>query len=253
MSIYVWTSEIKNVYVWTTPVKRVYVGTSLVRPIPYTPNSNTLLYLPFDWDLSNSQWKSITWTWISYESIGIKKSVKLTDVSWYITWPWNLMSSVWTWDFTVSFWVKPTNWGNAMVFGNWYEANPYPSVDILFLFGTAFWQTNKVINLFQTSSWVHQLISSTSSATSLVWNWHHIVSVRRSWVVYFYIDNVLQWQYSRWTSLSNSNYLRILNRPWWQNWTNTWALMDELIVENKWWTDTDISNYYSVAQQFYTS
>jgi len=233
-------------------VKKIYQWTNLVRPRPYTPNSNTLLYLPFDWNLNNDQWKTITWSWIAYEDWWVNKVVKLTSTSGSITWPWNLMSSVWTWDFTVSFWIKPTNWGNAMAFGNWYEANPYPSVDIFFLFWTAFWKSNKVINIFEASSWAYKLIASTMSASSLVWSWHHIVSVRKSWVVYFYIDNVLQWQYSWSGTLANFNYLRILNREWWQSWTNTWALMDELIVENKWWTATDVSNYYSVAQQFYS-
>jgi hypothetical protein len=140
-----------------------------------------------------------------------------------------------------------------LTFGNWYEADPYPSVDICFIFGTAFKQTNKVINLFESTWWTTKSIISTMSATSLVWNWHHIVSVRRSWVVYFYIDNVLQWQYSWGTSLANNNYLRILNRAWWQSWSNAWVLMDELIVEKAGWTVNDISNYYNLTKSNFLS
>jgi hypothetical protein len=140
-----------------------------------------------------------------------------------------------------------------LTFGNWYEADPYPSVDIFFIFGTAFKQTNKVINLFESTWWTTKSIISTMSATSLVWNWHHIVSVRRSWVVYFYIDNVLQWQYSWGTSLANNNYLRILNRAWWQSWSNAWVLMDELIVEKAGWTVNDISNYYNLTKSNFLS
>ena len=235
-------------------IKRIYVGEFLVYPRPYTPNSNTLLYLPFDWNLNNNQWKTITWSWIAYQKWWVNKVVNLTSTSGSITWPWNLMSSVWTGDYAVSLWVKPTNWGNPLVFGNWYEWWTYPWAEIFFIFGTAFWVTNKVIALFEAPTWTQKKITSSMSATSLVWSWHNIVLTRISGVVYLYIDNVLQWQYSRWTSLANNNYLIILNR--WgsgQSWTNTWALMDELIVENKWWTATDVSNYYSVAQQFYTS
>ena len=53
MSIYVWTSEIKNVYIWTTPVKEVYVWTTKVRPSEITetytisnvPNNNSNVYV----------------------------------------------------------------------------------------------------------------------------------------------------------------------------------------------------------------
>lgn len=231
-------------------IKRIYQWENLVYPRSYTPNSNTLLYLPFDWNLNNDQWKTITWSWIAYEKWWVNKVVKLTDTSGSITWPWNLMSSVWTGDYAVSLWIKPTNWGNPKVFGNWYESWVYPWVEIYFIFWTAFSVTNKVIARFADSN----NIPSTMNATTLVWSWHNIVVTRISWTNYLYIDNVLQWQLSWWASLANSNYLIILNR--WgtgQSWTNTWALMDELIVENKWWTATDVSNYYSVAQQFYTS
>lgn len=227
-------------------LKNAYIGEF----VPYTPNANTLLYLPFNWDLSNSQWKSITWTWISYESTGINKSVNLTSTSGSITWPWNLMSSVWTGDYAVSLRVKPTNWGNPLVFGNWYEGWTYPWVWLYFIFWTAFSVTNKVLASFEGSN----KIASTMDATTLVWSWHNIVVTRRSWINYLYIDNVLQWQISWWTSLANSNYLIILNR-WgtWQSWTNTWALMDELVVEKAWWSVNDISNYYNLTKSNFLS
>lgn len=234
-----------NVYVWTDSLKNAYIGEF----VPYTPNANTLLYLPFNWDLSNSQWKTITWSWISYESTGINKSVKLTDVSWVINWPWNLMSSVWTWDYTVSLRVKPTNWGNAMVFGNWYNTSPYAWIELFFIFWTAFSVTNKVVVYLE--SW--KTISSQTSCTSLVWSWHNLVVTRRSWVIYLYIDNSLEWQLSYWTTMANCNTQYILNRPWWQNWSNTWALMDELIVEKAWWTVSDISNYYNLTKSNFLS
>jgi hypothetical protein len=119
---------------------------------------------------------------------------------------------------------------------------------LFFVFWAAFNVKNKVILSFE---WWDICIVSTMDATTLVWSWHNIVATRISWINYLYIDNVLQWQKSWWTSLSNFNSLRILNRVWWQSWSNTWALMDELIVEKAWWTAQEISDYYNQTKSNY--
>lgn len=144
MSIYVGTSEIKNVYVGTTPVKEIFVWTTKVRPAGWQPWTNTLAYYPltaattvYDQSWNNrtlsKSWTVTFWTygWVScayvnngelmYQQSNIVSSSTPRTVSWWyyqyqttsadnatIFWFWE--SNMWGWGWQIAYWrTRPSS------------------------------------------------------------------------------------------------------------------------------------------------
>lgn len=218
----------------------------------WQPGENTLLYMEFNWDLSDSSGNSnqMTWSWIDYETIGSKKCVKLTSISGWISWPWNLMASVWTGDFATAFWFYPvgsSDW--PVMFANAQSSSPRSWCQMFICYDSR-WSLNNQVSYHMTQVW-HW---SSMSATSLNNSWHHFVFTRISGICYWYID----WQeaFTSWADNSNLswvNSLYILNRSNQsdQQRDNPWAKMSELIVESAWWTAQEISDYYNLTKSNY--
>lgn len=235
--------ELKNWFIWE------YVE-------PRTPWANTLLYMEFNDNLSDSSGKgvSITWSWIGYETIGTKKCVKLTSTSWEITWPWNLMSPVGTWDFAVSFWIKPVTSNNEpCVFQACNTASPRDWCFMFMWFNSSGVTADRVLFWVEESSRTQKATTSVT-CTSLIGTWHHFLFTRKDGVCYWFIDGTsVLTPYSNSITLANVGYQRILNRASnaYQCWQNTWACMSELIVEKQWWTERKIQNYYNSTKSNY--
>ena len=212
----------------------------------WKPWENTLLYMEFNNNLSDSSWKwvSMSWSDIWYGTIGDKKYVELTSNSWGITWPWNLMASCWTGDFAVSLWLYAvTTSKTPIIFSNRYEGSPYPWCQMFFR-----WDWNYLWFFTQNTH------TSNNVSSTLVGGWHHLVFTRLNWTCNWYVDGV-SWFTPRADSatLANNNTLRVLNRPEnsWQSWGNTWAKMSELIVEAQWWTSSETQKYYNSIKSNY--
>ena len=222
-------------------------------PTPWTPWADTLLYLKFNNNLNDDSGKgnTITWSWIGYTTLyGNVKCVELTSTTWWINWPWDLMSGIWTGDFVVSFWINPiTSNNNPLMFANWYEWSPRPWVQMFMMYRNG-WGLSNQVSYHMTQVWHWSSIS----ATSLSGTWHNLVFTRISWVCYWYID----WQekFTSWsdsTDLSRVNILKILNRADFseQKWNSTGVKMSELIVEEKWWSGQESLDYYNQTKWNY--
>ena len=230
--------ELKNWFIWE------YIE-------PRTPWANTLLYMQFNDNLNDDSWNNNTMTgsWIGYETVSWNlKCVKTTSINWTITWPWNLMSSVWTWDFTITFYLNPvTSPQVPLMFGNRLETDPRPWV-LMFMVFDGYNMSNKVWFFTTTTHF------SSTSASSLVGGWHLFTFTRVSGVCHGYIDWVEDFtSWSDWTDLTNVDSLIVLSRNN-QSDQKRWsagAKMSELIVEKQWWTATEVSNYYNKTKSNY--
>jgi len=241
MNVYLYQNNTEKI------LKNAYIGEV------WTPTSNTLLYMEFNNNLNDSSWKwvSISWSGIWYEDIWNKKCVKLTSLTGEITWPWNLMAPVWTWDFAVSFYIKPVTSNNVpSVFQSCNTASPRNWCFMFMWFNPSNFTKDRV------AFYVNDSNKSTTSVTctSLVWSWHHFLFTRYNWVCYWYIDGVsVLTPYSDSTSFLNVWYQWILNRAWSndQKWQNTWCCMSELIVEKQWWDSSKAIQYFDITKSNY--
>lgn len=217
----------------------------------WQPWENTLLYMEFNDNLDDETGNNtMTGSWIDYEIIWNKKCVRLTSISGWISWPWNLMSSVGTWDFTTAFWFYPvgsSDW--PVMFANAKSTSPRNWCQLFMCYDSRRWLNNQVsYHMTQTWHW------SSMSATSLNNSWHHFVFTRINGICYWYID----WQeaFTSWSdnsTLSDVNSLYILNRADQsdQQRDSAWVKMSELIVEKQWWTAEEITAYYNLTKSNY--
>ena len=219
--------ELKNAYIWEV----------------WTPWSNTLLYLPLENNTDDKSWNnvSVSSAWISYWTAWNKNYAQRTGTaSWtYITPSTSILSSIGTWDFTVSFFVypvSPVSWQKAMI--AWYRNqndSSYPWIQILFTSDNKFF--------FQLNNSTQMTTSGTFSKNQ----WHYITITRRSNSVVCYVN----WQQtnSAGTSinLGSATNWYILNRSNYTNqaWNETWARISEVIYEKAWWTQDYVVNYYN--------
>jgi len=133
MSIYTWTSEIKNIYVWTTPAKAVYVWTTKVRPswwkFSYDFRGKTISQLTADWFIvwswwsCDSEWFYTYSNWSSYTDFNIpfnlKKANKITLSTQFKTSSWYWHSIYLLDSQTANFWwFYNQNWWSYVIQGS---------------------------------------------------------------------------------------------------------------------------------------
>ena len=203
------------------------------------PGANTFLYYSFDnQNLNDDSWNNRNWTWYSWAWS------YTTWIKWYWAnnWDrWIKMPSFPTWDFTLSFWVKPTN--NSLSIQTMFWSYDWSS---------SWWYIH--IHMYNNSySWISVWFSNdgTYNASESItrWDWNHIVFTR-SWSTCKLYKNktlILTHTYSS-ALVANANWL-----IW--NWYNTdrhvtW-IFDEIIVETRWWTQEEIDNYYDNIKSLY--
>lgn len=245
MAICIWSNEISWIYYWDTN---------------WTPDpTRTLLYLKFNNNLNDDSWNnvSVTWAWIWYGTIGNNHYVEMTSSGsgCSITPPPSIANVIWTWDYTVSFWIYSvpstyySTWEWAMAFGVWYDwANPRPWI-YLFIHQKINSGTDK-INAMEAELVDHPF---TTSASTLNNSWHNIVITRDSWVVKGYLDGVQEMSATQTRSFNNCDTFFILNRSnfSWQQWKQTWAKMSEVIFEKVKRTSDDVNSYYNNTKSNY--
>jgi len=197
MSIYVWTSKIKNVYIWTTPVKEVYVWTTKVRP--------TILEYDFTtsdwwWETSNSdvvRWSK--WFYINNSS---------TFIDRYISAPNNLFS-LWVPKKIILVYSKSmtSTWTGIWYSGWTYEYDvPRDRNNLNYLAIVVKWTpTNYSLgaNPTWTVTWELDIDSSTTN-----WTVTHKITwcstvTETSWVLkYIFTNNALKIRLVHWTDTS---------------------------------------------------
>jgi hypothetical protein len=226
MSIYTWTSEIKNIYVWTTPAKAVYVWTTKVRPSWWTPWSNTVLYYPFKDDILDKAWWtsiSVSWTkkniWYQFSTTGIV-NLNNSDV-------WCKFISVWA----------ELNWKASW---NYHVQSPCTNYWIILYNYYSYWspQYQKKYQAYTNSSTI-----VSSNEYSLTDNqWYHLAYWWDGSKVYWYINWSKIWEYTT-SSIYYYNKVQLLREM-----TITYS---ELIWETEMWSWDKILSYYNSTKSNY--
>ena len=204
----------------------------IYKDITWHPGADTFLYYSFDnQNLNDDSWNNRNWTWYSWAW----SYTTWVKSYWANNWNrWIAIPSFIAWDFTLSIWVKPTN--------NWLSIQTlFWSID----WTSTYWRIHlHMYNSWQSniSLWLSQ-DGTYSASQAITWNeWNHIVLTKISWVFRLYKNKNLIL-----THTYNYN-----NQTWWTwtiwNWYKedrhvTWIL-DEVILETRWWTQEEINDYY---------
>lgn len=224
-------TEPKAIKIWSTDIKKVMLWSTQIRPTWWTPWANTMIYYEFDWNLNDSSWNNRNWMggwtityWTNYADL----------TSWKIAVP-NLTLPVWC---TISFWFKcnSTSW-------QWM-------VDMINN------SQNKIVYRLQMST---NKFNATSDFPSYQWwanlwpydtSWHHSVAVFGTDNIRYYYDNTLIATHTKWSGsvTTGGNYI---GAGWNGTWVNPWLYAWYFIVEDKWWTAQEISDYYNLTKWNY--
>jgi len=205
--------------------------------------SRTLLYLKLENNVTDSSWNSVSVSssWISYWTAGDKYYAQLTSTTGYIRPTATLAQQIWTWDFTVSFFmylVSNSTWEASWMFWDWYDSwSPRPWICIRCYTDWDF-------------AWMDDWNGANQVKVPCSKNtWHYQTYVRKNWVCYCYLDGAFIWQHNHSWNLASPwvNKFYILNRSDYspQRWSSTWARISEVIFENVAWTADDVQNYYN--------
>lgn len=100
------------------------------------------------------------------------------------------------------------------------------------------WKTS--FNIF--SWWDNQILETTAHNKN---QWYRYVCILTWWVQYLYRDWVLQWSQACGNIWNISNWL-----DFWTNSNTSWFqwLIDEIIIENRWWTVQEVIKDYTYSQ-----
>lgn len=230
---------------------------------PYTPDSDTLAYWKFDWDLKDSSWK-----WYNLTSSGAWSFTYWTTSWWgkYVqtnyraysneisNFPFN--SAHWT----VSFWMSFTN--NTKWYWGTQSSYTYTWATVFDLMNTSNWWTLVRPTLSWMSSWwswwqywfnfLNIQANTNRYQPSTSDTWHYYTLTLNSWTAKLYRD---------WSLVSTDSYTAgssfkfILNTvTWWSSYYNNYSSVDklsELIIDNKVWSESNISDFYNYTKNLY--
>lgn len=213
-----------NVYIWTSgELKNAYIGEV------WTPWANTLAYYPLTATTTTNDMKG-SWTLYNLENYNNVAFWTYAGVS-CASFTWNNMilyytefPARWTWDTTMSCWMYTTSNNQQYVMTYWFEAS------------TAL--------VMQIRNWY---IDPNIAPVSLN-NWHNIVYSVTNSNLKMYVDGTQVYNASYPVSMTKSIWL------WRQTFTETnnylWYL-SEVIIESKWWTQSEVTSYYNSTKANY--
>lgn len=225
-------------------IKKNYVGTQQVRPSGWTPNENTLLYLPLQSDVVDKSWKTgrtFTTSWLSYTTVGGVPSVHVWTTWWiYLTAPNPLASSsIDKTKQTISICYYVTSQTSSTRRSLFEFAKYWEEYFSLVL------KENTTILQYSGGTWV-------GSWTTIVANqWNNVVVTSDTTTRNIYINWQLAWSWSPWSNpprwswnnTSEEAQWILTVRGWWYNQSLNWNAR-ELIMEDKLWSAEDVSKYY---------
>lgn len=199
----------------------------------WQPWANTLAYYQFNDDLTDSSWNWNNFSWTPY---------------WYDTWiEWDALQNYTPWgavDLTAN--VAPLWWAFALAF--WISLNNSQTLQRIFTFGSS--NSTDIQFEFYNAFSGFQIYNNGNSARLAfpftqpsVWDWHSFVI---TW------DGVNQIEvYIDWTQVSpyvsyNPTFWYPLNsniRIWVYGYGSYDNSIDELVIEDKHWSQTDVDAY----------
>ena len=206
------------------------------------PWTNTLLYLPLNWDLVDKSSNQNNWTWWwtgAYSDIipwSSKKCAYFNSNS-YIT--LTTQPVVWNPTFTHSCWFKTNSEWIWFMHDFWYDN--YWKRSTLCIF----YVNNK--RPLQDTYWTDIYLWSATDSSK--WNtWLHLVyTYNWSWTHKFYINWTLYWSWSWNLTINSWNHKEI----WRRNQSVSWYMMSECIIEDKVRTDDEIQAYFNKTKSKY--
>lgn len=243
-----------------TELKNAYIG----EYHEWKPDSSrTLYYYEFEQNMNDSSgnWNNMSSS-SNYSYVEVWWQYVVQD-SWSINlnMPYNSMNTIWTWDFTISFWlypIVPTNVSNRQpIILAWnYGTFPYPWPNIFFDY-YGYWD-DYASNPDKKIVWRMERSSDNEAVwwvcSSLINGWHNLVMSRISGVVKCYVDSEQVCQFNSSVNINNTNksYFIWAASNWSPQWWGTsWAKWDKLIVENVWWSDDQVWVYFNQTKAIY--
>ena len=223
------------------------------------PWENTIAYYPLDsesalldksWNWYNSNWSSNIW----YETLSSWISVvKLTWSDSWISVPWYMFDQVWTWDFTISYWLKPVWnwwWSEALTFCQWKDVSPYYWPNIWYS-KNSYSNWNFFFRFYWWSSqwWMYSVNDKNTFDHNA---FHHICRTRINWVNTWYIDWVQVCQATNsFQSSPTWNYWYIISRYSANQQLSNGAMWSQLIFEKAWRTSEYVVKYFNKLKRKY--
>ena len=218
---------------WYKVNKRL-VGTKQVRPSWWKPWANTLAYYPLNstttvndtsWNnktMTNSSVSFWTYQWIDCAYGSSRKYLSTPTLSWAKTislwayWAWHTSDSTYSPTFTYGT-------GSTNNLQSLYEDDKYTC-----------WNSSGyvVVNSQIKNKWYYYTLALDTTEKRLYFNWQLVGTANNSslsdWMFYFFC---------------------FINNTSWNNYYNWW--ISNVIIENKVWTATEISNYYNQTKSKY--
>lgn len=189
---------------------------------------NTILFVPFTEDLTD-HWPNefaLTNTWV--QLVQNQANVKV----WYFNWSsylsWANSSKIDFWDFHIWAWLKMSQINrNQFIFAwtsNWGMFFWYDTVEWYWIGRNGIAWDSKTSYSFSTNTWYYLSVNREWSTLKLLLNW-----------------SVLN------TYTNNINYKSNWSYRIWDDWTSkyvTWYISN-LIIENKWWSTDEETDYFN--------
>lgn len=248
MTVLIGSNELKSPLLGSTTLKQIRAGSNKVYPKGYTPNANTLLFIPMKTDLLDH--------WPLGISITNNNSVSLSS------WVWGASINVWNFgDGNTNKYLSLNNSSNmqgAYTISVWWYFNAYSSS-----YGSYFFvQWTNTDN-----KWLHAWVWLSSESRWLLmafyWNdldtnqfpstWvrHHFVfSYDWNWTKKIYQDWVLKASATQ-SKFTGTLYTAILGSRPRQTAARVNGYMSDFILENRVRTQTEITEYYNLTKSLY--
>lgn len=232
MAIYKWSDSLSNITQWSNNIKGVYLWESLVWPA-WKPWVNTIAYWKFEDSLNDTSWTSPTYNltnnsatisygaWISWNCVN-------KWGNWYLQ--STLNCNLFIWNFTLMFFIKFSSVSSVVRL--MWEASNYTNIQYESWNGGLQWYNN---NETWRTIWSWAPSSDTWYHIAITWDWSNYTA---------YLNGTAMTKTKQWTIASWNTWFVL----WWNssvNSTNFVGAFDELIIENKVWTASEISNYLS--------
>lgn len=210
-------------------LKNVYIG-----EYGWKPWANTLAYWKLDGDLNDYSGNNLNF------SMGYGSASYWTLASWK------------------KYFILDGNNNTATVTNTTAISNSAITISMYLNTIENYWSNyqNIVFDPFRIMNWKGKIsIYDTNNTwpSITLWNWYHVLTIWDNWTEHLYLNWELQNTTFNYTVETSAPTFIIWNNPW--NYTAStrrakWYV-SEIIVENKKWTETEITNYYNLTKSNY--
>lgn len=234
----------------------VYIYANLPR---YTPTENTLLYITNDWDITDySQYSSnhsMNWWWTSaFETLSTW--IKVASFSWdNVVYATRFAEWMWKTTFTMQIWMKNKINSSTVIVG-WRDRNsswPSTSDKWWMLFGaendSAQYVSWGSTDWQWTTNWINTDTTNFYLFTATI-NWATVNIYKNATLVktYTWSQNIKWWS-NTWWKFYYWWFMWYEGSTFQWGWTQMYAW--EIVVEDKVWTQAEITAYYNLIKGNY--